>query len=291
MKEIGIVGDMITSMKILSGKYSDTGKSTIPEYTHMIKHFPLEVKSVDTKGKFSWITLDSGWFIWITYGMSGSIKYERSNNSRLEFKMLSGAIFYYEDPRNFGNIVCSKIDKLTDKLNTLGHDIMQSTLDKDAIYSIFTKGRSDKNICTVLMDQSALAGVGNYIKSEALYRSRIDPRCTVGDLTKDELYCLYRKARRVAKESYTAHGASLYTFSGAGREKGDFQKVLRVYNIAIDPFGNKVVKIQTPDKRMTHWVPEVQLIGKAKSKQKHKSRKSTQTQNRARNIPTLVSSF
>lgn len=51
-------------------------------------------------------------------------------------------------------------------------------------------------ICDALLDQSVFAGVGNIIKNEVLFRTRVDPRSHVGALPPPKLRELVREARQ-----------------------------------------------------------------------------------------------
>lgn len=48
-----------------------------------------------------------------------------------------------------------------------------------------------KNICAALLDQKLLVGIGNYIKNDALFLSRISPFKKCNELTKNQLYLLH----------------------------------------------------------------------------------------------------
>ena len=54
-----------------------------------------------------------------------------------------------------------------------------------AVWSL--RGEADRPIGIAIMDQSVLAGVGNILRNEILFLSRVDPRRTVGSLGDDEL--------------------------------------------------------------------------------------------------------
>lgn len=53
----------------------------------------------------------------------------------------------------------------------------------------------DENICDVLLDQQVFSGVGNIIKNEVLYRSRVHPLTKVGNLPRAKLKELVKEAR------------------------------------------------------------------------------------------------
>ena len=58
--------------------------------------------------------------------------------------------------------------------------------------------------------------------------------------------------------NYQANGTTIATYKTTDGHRGNYYERLKVYNQKIDPLGYQVAKIQTADKRTTHWVPEVQ---------------------------------
>jgi len=61
-----------------------------------------------------------------------------------------------------------------------------------------------KNICKFLMDQSNLAGIGNYILAEGLYRANIDPFASLNELDLEQQRTLFRELKAVTNESYAS---------------------------------------------------------------------------------------
>ena len=108
------------------------------------------------------------------------------------------------------------------------------------------------------MNQKTVAGVGNYIKAEVLWLSRISPMRKVEDLTESDILCLKRNIESVTRVSYESGGATIKSFYGADGSAGTYSSRFLVYNQKRDPFNNEVIKTKTPDGRTTHWVPEMQ---------------------------------
>ena len=76
-----------------------------------------------------------------------------------------------------------------------------------------TKISKKKSICSIIMDQKYFPGVGNYIKSEALYASKIHPEEKWGNLNNDMRINLIENTRRVMNNSYKSGGAELKDFN------------------------------------------------------------------------------
>ena len=69
-----------------------------------------------------------------------------------------------------------------------------------------------KSICSTIMDQKFFPGVGNYIKSESLYATKIHPEEKWGNLSRKMRIDLIKKTKEVMKNSYKSGGAELKDF-------------------------------------------------------------------------------
>ena len=67
-------------------------------------------------------------------------------------------------------------------------------------------GRGDAPVKARIMDQAVIAGVGNLLADEALWRARIDPRRPAGGLSADELDRLRREIRAANRSALRKGG-------------------------------------------------------------------------------------
>lgn len=231
------------------------------------------IDNVECKGKFIWFTISDGsevYRIHHTLGMSGTWRLPGRGDKkhrRLAFHTDNGEITYV-DYRKFGTFKIFKNNKdaLDLKLASLGPDI----LNEDVSLTTFRerirgghkrKGLGHKEITQVMMDQTVVSGIGNYIKAEALYMSKINPRAKVSNLTDSEIEDLGRNCIWVIKASYAARGATIRNYKLPNGDTGDYKFEFKVYSKSHDPMGYQVKRMETADKRNTHWVPEVQTRG------------------------------
>lgn len=256
-----IRNNYLIDINIVSGRYL---KHQSPDGLDGFKKLlPLQVESINCKGKFIyWNMSDQVSSIWNTLGMTGSWGTSPSHK-RVEFVFedINGEKYniYFSDIRNFGTLKFSNSKKeLQEKLNSIGPDMLSSPPSFTEFREIFKK-EGASNICRSLMDQSVISGVGNYIKAEALYLSRLSPHRSCRSVTSDELLLLYNSIIKVITDSYGSGGSTFKTYKDFNGDTGSYSSKLSVYGKRIDPLGNPVAIIETPDKRKTHWVPLIQF--------------------------------
>jgi DNA-formamidopyrimidine glycosylase len=212
---------------------------------------------VSCKGKFIYFKFEGGWTIWNTLGMAGSWSFKRKKHSRVMFKFNESSIFF-TDIRNFGTLKFIKgYENLQKKLDSLGPDMLSDEPTNLEFISAIRK-KSNKTITEALMNQSVVSGVGNYLKSESLYLSKISPHRVVKTLSDEELSQLNQSVKATILSSYLSGGATIHTFEGFNGEFGEYSRRFAVYNQKTDPNGLKVVREKTQDGRTTFWVKEIQ---------------------------------
>lgn len=231
-------------------------------YLQVKNNLPLKLLKIESKGKLIYWVFEKNIYLLNTLGMSGIWTKEplvhTSIGMDFKFKKSKKSV-YFVDPRHFGTLkfLTEKKD-LEEKLKTIGPDILN---DKTITFETFKKRIlkfKHYNITKTLMDQKIISGIGNYLKSEILYRSRISPLRETGDLTEKELKKIFNSAKHLITKSYENNGLSVRDYKDLKNNKGKYQNFIEVYCMEKDSFGNKVQRITTPDKRTTYWVPELQ---------------------------------
>jgi len=164
---------------------------------------------------------------------------------------------YFNDVRHQGNFFIFDATEFTTKWNQIGPDMLSEKVKYEDYEQVISRSRlKQKQICDFLLAQQYFSGVGNYLKAEILYESRIRPDRVLGDLTDDEKYLLWRVSRTLIRESYTQGGKTIRSFYRPDGRTGNF--IVLVYGHKKDPNGRKVVQNTFKDKRNTYWVPSVQ---------------------------------
>jgi endonuclease-8 len=131
-------------------------------------------------------------------------------------------------------------------LRTLGPDLLSAGFDEDeALRRLAALGELE--IADALLDQRALAGIGNIYKSEALFACRVSPFVRVGDVPRAQLAKVVLVARRLlqAHASETARPGPRSVYGRSG-------KPCRVCGSIIKR------RVQGPNARSTYWCPRCQ---------------------------------
>ena len=250
-----VSGKCLSEVNVLSGRYL---KKAIEGFDDFKEVLPDKIIGVGSHGKFLYILLSGGINIWSTLGMTGKWSRSHSSHSRVQFKLSCGNEVYFDDIRNFGTLkFVYGPNTLQHRLKKLGPDMLGENVTSKKFLSCLRK--KDKwNITKALMDQTVIAGVGNYIKAESLWLAAISPTRPVSDITDGELMLLNEAIKEVMRSSYEHGGATFLTHKNFSGEKGDYSSRFLCYNRKLDAEGNRVIKTTTPDGRTTHWAPDRQ---------------------------------
>lgn len=111
------------------------------------------------------------------------------------------------------------------RLSALGPDILASPFDA-AEAERRLRRRPEREIGEALLDQEALAGIGNVFKSETLFRRRMHPRRRIRDIGDADFRGLWREAIRLMRTSAKDPG-SIVTLPARKRRSGETRWVYR----------------------------------------------------------------
>lgn len=244
----------ITDIEIVSGRYT---KKPFAGFNELKARLPLKIKGAGCHGKFIYCIFEDISFLQSALGMTGSWASKPTKHTRVKLSFSDGTCLFFNDIRNFGSICWTKESYiLKAKLKKLGPDLMTSKTTADFLER--AKKKSYYNICKALMNQEIVAGIGNYIKCEALYECGINPHCRVCDLTDEDLNKIFVSAQKIAWASYKSSGASIKDYYSPDGERGEYVFSFKVYGKRLDDNGRTVERFTSEDGRTTHWIPEKQ---------------------------------
>jgi endonuclease-8 len=93
-----------------------------------------------------------------------------------------------------------RAEPLHPALSTLGPDLLSPEFDgAEALRRLRDPARAERSIAEALLDQRALAGVGNVYKCEVLFIERVSPFTPVAELADDVLERLVDRARELLR--------------------------------------------------------------------------------------------
>jgi endonuclease VIII len=154
-----------------------------------------------------------------------------------------------------------RAEHLHPSLSRLGPDLLAPDADLAVAHDrLRAPERADLEIAVALLDQRALAGIGNVYKNEVLWLERVSPFAAVRDVDDATLDRLVATARRLLRENADARrGPERVTTRGDRRAPGP----LYVYGRAGRPCRRCGIAIastrQGPDlPRTTYWCPACQ---------------------------------
>ena len=157
--------------------------------------------SAHRRGKFLWMETEDGPTLGLHLGMAGSIALEAPDDKplwdRFTVEFADGTRFALRDRRRLGRAV------LNPDFSHVGPDA--ADIDRDTFRERFA--RSGMAVKARLLDQGVMAGVGNLLADEILWRARMNPRRPANDLSTAELDALRRSIRAALRDAIRNGGA------------------------------------------------------------------------------------
>jgi len=112
-----------------------------------------------------------------------------------------------------------------------------------------------RSISILLLEQSIIAGIGNYIRADMCYLAGIDPRTKVVNLNKKQIKRLYSGMKKVLDRSLNEGGYNGQNFTNPLNPEEKYTSF--VYQQKQDPEGHPV-KIIKENGRSLYWCPDKQ---------------------------------
>jgi len=169
-----------------------------------------------------------------------------------------GPELHFRDVRKFGFLVCvsGEPEGACPELSSLGPEPLDLPLEAFRRLLGTRRGR----IKGLLLDQTAIAGIGNIYADEILHAAGIHPETPAGAVTEAEAKRLWTSMGSVLALAIEAKGSSLRDYVDAEGQAGGFQFFHRVYGREGEPClrcGATVRRIVVGG-RGTHFCPRCQ---------------------------------
>lgn len=251
-------GSQIQKIKILNrdSKFTLTLSET---------DFPLTIKKVGSKGKKTYIYLTNGMGFFVSYGMGGGWKIEKTKSSKYCFVRADGYKYYWQTERGLHCEFVKYLPKreIRDELAKLGLDVYVSEPTKEEILARYLTKQGKVRRCQIhsfLMDQTAFCGVGNYLLCRVLYLTNISPHRRVCDLSKREKISIFATVKTIVTEVVERGGHTIFDW------KPDDDRELEPYDVTPygvkkgqkDSKGHKIKMEAISKSRHIYWVPATQ---------------------------------
>lgn len=191
--------------------------------------------------------------------MSGDMRVEPGSkplatHDRFVLNFESGLRLAFNDPRKFGRVWL--VEKAEDVSANLGYDPFDEALTPELFYEMLRK--KNRQLKSLLLDQTFLAGLGNIYTDEALFLAGLHPLRAASSLSMDEAQNLLAAIRTVLEQGIQRQGASIdWVYRG-----GDFQNYFNVYQRTGEPClrcGTEIERIVV-GQRGTHYCPHCQPL-------------------------------
>lgn len=157
-------------------------------------------------GKYLFAALDRGRdSLVFHFGMTGNLEYAKGSGqdryARVIFGFANGYCLLYRSKRRLGEVrVVDDADSFI-RVKGLGPDALE--MGRDAFDRMLAARRG--SIKSLLMNQKAIAGIGNVYSDEMLFQSGIHPASRANGLGEEQAAGLYRSMRLVLREAVRKH--------------------------------------------------------------------------------------
>lgn len=148
-------------------------------------------------GKYLLVELDSGSWLVMHFGMSGSLQYFKTDKAPPKYAQVTtefdnGYALAYVAPRKLGKIAW--VESAEDWVNKqeLGTDAL--AVDEPSFREL---AQSRKAVKCWLTEQTLFAGIGNIYSDEILFQARLHPKRSVDELDDGELARLFKAMKEV----------------------------------------------------------------------------------------------
>lgn len=200
----------------------------------------MRIESVGRRGKYILVGLGGDLLLVVHLGMTGQLRLvdpaaPLEKHTHAVFFLDNGEQLRYRDPRRFGRLLLGTEQALvaSKKMPRLGPEPIDPEFAAEELYRRLRKRRTA--LKAVLLDQGAIAGVGNIYADESLHRARLRPDRVASTVSKRSAQRLHESLRASLQIAIENRGSSVDTYRDAWGEIGGQQEKLLVYGRAGEP--------------------------------------------------------
>jgi formamidopyrimidine-DNA glycosylase len=200
----------------------------------------MRIESMTRRGKYIYLHLDHSVVLVVHLGMTGQLRIVDAiapleKHTHAVFFLDDGRQLRYRDPRRFGRLLAGTEDALltAKKMPRLGPEPIDPAFEADELYRSLRRRRAP--LKAVLLDQKAIAGVGNIYADESLHRAGLRPTRIASTVSRRAAERLHQSLRESLELAIANRGSSVDTYRDAWGELGGQQEKLLVYGRAGEP--------------------------------------------------------
>jgi endonuclease-8 len=220
------------------------------------------VEQITTTGKHLTVHFDNGLALHTHLRMGGA--WHRYRHGERWLRPASQARVVLEVPEHVVVLFNAPVAELVSEralerhpaLTSLGPDLLAPVFDADEAFLRLRTRSRDLPLGEALLDQQALAGIGNVYKSEVLFLERLDPWTRVAELDEARLRSLLATAERLLRANVESGAPRITTTESSVRSP------VWVYGRARRPCfrcrGRIQARRQGNPPRLTYWCPTCQ---------------------------------
>ena len=198
------------------------------------------VAALDRLGKYLIFRFESGSSLLVHLRMTGSFLSGASGRvatdayTRAVLNLDNGSDVVYRDVRRFGTWVVAEPGEL--------EPYLAERVGVEPLSAAFTGRHLGERLATrrapvkaVLLEQRAVAGLGNIYADEALWRARVHPLTPARELGDRDWRALHRAVRRALADGIAREGATLRDYRAPDGRAGTMQEAFNVYGRQGEP--------------------------------------------------------
>lgn len=203
------------------------------------------IQNVRRRSKYLFIDTEKGTAL-IHLGMSGSLRFTEAKDplkkhdhveiklsSKIDAKKATHTTLRYHDPRRFGSIDWSTNPEKHKRIINIGPEPLERFWNYK---HLLEKAKSRRiPIKNLLLNGHIVAGVGNIYANEALFLARVSPLKPSFEITEEEAKSIVKFTKKILKKSIELGGTTLRDYINTDGSKGEFVKILKVYDREGEP--------------------------------------------------------
>jgi formamidopyrimidine-DNA glycosylase len=200
----------------------------------------MRIEATERRGKYILLRLQESVMLVVHLGMTGQLRLvdpivPLEKHTHAVFVLDDGHHLRYRDPRRFGRLLLGTAEALlaSKKMPRLGPEPIDPDFAADELYRRLRRRRAP--LKAVLLDQGAIAGVGNIYADESLHRARLRPTRIASTVSRRSARRLHESLRESLELAIANRGSSVDTYRDAWGEIGTQQEKLLVYGRAGEP--------------------------------------------------------